>query len=97
MYDEIEIEDMKYDEVNQVYTYPCPCGDRFIISLEELLDGEDIAPCPSCTLRIRVIYDVENLPGLHEEDLENVADIPSGEMEEATVVKASSENKNNSA
>jgi hypothetical protein len=24
---------------------------------EDLLDGEDIAQCPSCTLRIRVIYD----------------------------------------
>jgi hypothetical protein len=23
----------------------------------ELWDGEDVAPCPSCTLRIRIIYD----------------------------------------
>ena len=66
VYDEVEIEDMIYDEVEQIYTYPCPCGDRFIISLEELLDGEDIAPCPSCTLRIRVIFDEESLPALKE-------------------------------
>lgn len=30
----------------------------------ELWDGEDVAPCPSCTLRIRVIYEEENLPPL---------------------------------
>lgn len=26
-------------------------------SQAELWDGEDVAPCPSCTLRIRIIYD----------------------------------------
>lgn len=30
--DEIEIEDMTWDEVKQVYHYPCPCGDRFEIT-----------------------------------------------------------------
>jgi hypothetical protein len=32
-YDEIEIEDFKFDEEKQIYTYPCPCGDKFLISL----------------------------------------------------------------
>ena len=62
IYDEIEIEDMIYDKETELYTYPCPCGDKFSISLEELLDGEEIATCPSCTLRIRVIFDEEKLP-----------------------------------
>jgi CSL zinc finger len=62
IYDEVEIEDMTFNPETEVYSYPCPCGDRFQISLEELLDGEDIASCPSCTLRIRVIYDEESLP-----------------------------------
>jgi CSL zinc finger len=30
--DEIEIEDMAWDEERQIYHYPCPCGDRFEIS-----------------------------------------------------------------
>ena len=30
-HDEIEIEDMDFDEENQIYHYPCPCGDRFEI------------------------------------------------------------------
>ena len=27
----------------RVYTYPCPCGDKFSISIDELADGEEIA------------------------------------------------------
>lgn len=59
-YDEIEIEDMDWDESLQAFTYQCPCGDLFQITLEELADGEEIAHCPSCSLIIRVIYDPED-------------------------------------
>lgn len=59
VYDEVEIEDMTYDEALQTYFYPCPCGDRFQIALADLQDEEtDIAVCPSCSLMIRVIYEV---------------------------------------
>ncbi|EDQ92734.1 CSL zinc finger domain-containing protein, partial [Monosiga brevicollis MX1] len=57
-HDEIEIEDFDYDEDTESYTYPCPCGDLFRITKEELMDGEDIARCPSCSLLVRVIYDM---------------------------------------
>ncbi|KAJ7280170.1 zf-CSL-domain-containing protein [Mycena rebaudengoi] len=56
-YDEIEIEDMVWDETKGVYHYPCPCGDRFEITRRQLADCEDIATCPSCSLIIRVIFD----------------------------------------
>jgi diphthamide biosynthesis protein 3 len=56
-YDEIEIEDMLFDDIKGVYHYPCPCGDRFEISRAQLANYEDIATCPSCSLIIRVIYD----------------------------------------
>lgn len=59
-YEEVEIEDMDYDEELRTYSYPCPCGDRFQISIQQLLDGEDIAKCPSCSLVIKVIYDPED-------------------------------------
>ncbi|KAK5704829.1 Diphthamide biosynthesis protein 3 [Elasticomyces elasticus] len=63
IYDEIEIEDMTYDSTLQIYHYPCPCGDRFEISLDDLRDGDtDIGICPSCSLQIRVIYEVDDLP-----------------------------------
>jgi diphthamide biosynthesis protein 3 len=32
-YDEIEIEDFTYDEEKEMFTYPCPCGDKFQITL----------------------------------------------------------------
>ncbi len=90
-YDEVEIEDMDFvedEEHGGLYTYPCPCGDHFQITLvnschfhicasfsclalpgllisndtavrpqKELLEGEEIARCPSCSLYITVIYD----------------------------------------
>ncbi|MCJ1453565.1 Diphthamide biosynthesis protein 3 [Mycoblastus sanguinarius] len=62
IYDEIEIEDMTYHEVTTIYTYPCPCGDQFEISLADLRDGEEIAVCPSCSLMIKVIFEAEDLP-----------------------------------
>ncbi|KAG8627360.1 hypothetical protein KVT40_004843 [Elsinoe batatas] len=63
IYDEIEIEDMTYDSTLEIYHYPCPCGDRFEIGLADLRDGEEIAVCPSCSLMIRVVFEVEDLPG----------------------------------
>lgn len=68
IYEEVEIEDLDYDPVKRIYTYPCPCGDKFSISLEALWDGEDIATCPSCTLRIEIIYDEDDLPPLPQDD-----------------------------
>ncbi|KAK2768491.1 Diphthamide biosynthesis protein 3 [Arachnomyces sp. PD_36] len=62
IYDEIEIEDMTYDPTLQIYHYPCPCGDRFEIGIADLKDGEEIAVCPSCSLMVRVIFDLDDLP-----------------------------------
>lgn len=60
-YDEVEIEDMTFDPDTQIFTYPCPCGDRFQISIDDMYDGEDIALCPSCSLMIQVVFDKEDL------------------------------------
>lgn len=61
IYDEIEIEDMAWDVERCSLTYPCPCGDKFILAAEDLLNGEDIAPCPSCSLRIRIVFDPDTV------------------------------------
>lgn len=58
IYDEIEIEDMTFDPALQIYHFPCPCGDRFEIAIDDLRDGEEIAVCPSCSLMIRVIFEL---------------------------------------
>eukprot|EP00890_Picochlorum_soloecismus_P002629 jgi/Picsp_1/3367/NSC_06205-R1_diphthamide biosynthesis protein 3 len=57
LHDEVELEDMDWNEELQAFTFQCPCGDLFQISLEELAAGEEIARCPSCSLYVQVIYD----------------------------------------
>ncbi|GIY01792.1 DPH3 homolog [Caerostris darwini] len=66
-HDEVEIEDFEYDEEEEMYYYPCPCGDKFEISKEDLANGEDVATCPSCSLVIKVIYNVEDFQNTDEE------------------------------
>ncbi|GAM26135.1 hypothetical protein SAMD00019534_093100 [Acytostelium subglobosum LB1] len=70
-YDEIEIEDMEFDEDERVFYYPCPCGDRFRITEEEILAGEEVAKCPSCSLLLHVIYSPDDFV---VEEEESVAD-----------------------
>jgi diphthamide biosynthesis protein 3 len=90
IYEEVEIEDMDFDEDTLMYTYPCPCGDKFRISLEELLEGEDIAKCPSCTLRIMVIYEMEDLPILVNDDDNNSEKETDEENNDSVVDKLNS-------
>jgi diphthamide biosynthesis protein 3 len=88
IYEEVEFEDLDYDPKTQIYTYPCPCGDKFSISLEALWDGEDIATCPSCTLRIEIIYDEDDLPPLRiddDEDDENENNGSAGKNDDVKV------------
>ena len=63
-YDEVDLEDMDWNESLEEFTYACPCGDIFRITLEELKDGEEIARCPSCSLVLTVIYDPDELPSI---------------------------------
>jgi diphthamide biosynthesis protein 3 len=91
LYEEIEIEDMTYDLETLTYSYPCPCGDKFKISLEDLWDGEDIADCQSCTLFISVIYEEKDLPPLpdeSDEEDEKEAQEAEGEKEVVEAIAA---------
>ncbi|CCE65215.1 hypothetical protein TPHA_0K00810 [Tetrapisispora phaffii CBS 4417] len=66
-YDQIEIEDMTFDPTTQIFTYPCPCGDRFQVYIDDLFDGEEAAVCPSCSLMIQVIFEKEDLVEFYQE------------------------------
>lgn len=57
IYDEVEIEDMDFDPDYQIFTSPCPCGDKFQITLAQLEGGYAVAECPSCSLKVRIIFD----------------------------------------
>mmetsp|Transcript_11245 Transcript_11245/g.33284 ORF Transcript_11245/g.33284 Transcript_11245/m.33284 type:complete len:98 (-) Transcript_11245:407-700(-) len=69
VYDEIPIADLDFDEQEEVYTHACPCGDVFVISVDELREGSQIAHCNDCSLKIRVLVDDETKRklGLNEE------------------------------
>jgi diphthamide biosynthesis protein 3 len=71
-YDEVEIEDMEFNEDDGSYHYPCPCGDLFQITLEQLKNKEEIATCPSCSLVIRVIYNPEDFEIDEDEEDDNI-------------------------
>lgn len=55
-YDQIDIVDFTYSRELELFTYPCPCGDVFTISLDDLRTGETIARCNSCSLLVQVVY-----------------------------------------
>lgn len=69
IYDQVEIEDFEFDPEQQIFTYPCPCGDKFQILLEDLKDGEDIAVCPTCSLMVQVVLEEEDL-GQYLQDIQ---------------------------
>lgn len=72
-YDEVEIEDMVWDDAAQVYHYPCPCGDRFEITRPQLGQGYDVGQCPSCSLLIRIIFDQMDFEQYADEGDSNAA------------------------
>ena len=37
IYDTLEIEDLDFEEDTMTFYYPCPCGDRFAITLVSVL------------------------------------------------------------
>ena len=47
---EVPLDDFEYDEVDEVYSYACRCGDFYEIEYEDLLDGVKILSCNSIAL-----------------------------------------------
>jgi len=60
-YDEVDILEFKYYRESRMFSYPCPCGDLFLISLEDMENGEITARCPSCSLMVRVVYEDKDI------------------------------------
>lgn len=61
IYEYVKLEDFDFEEDIKTFFYPCPCGDIFEITLDALLKGETICRCPSCSLRIKVVYQRDDL------------------------------------
>lgn len=64
-HDEVEIEDFEYNEETGVFTYPCPCGDLFSITRDQLEDGEDIARCGWSSASVADTHTSQHPPPRH--------------------------------
>ncbi|KAF9377189.1 Diphthamide biosynthesis protein 4 [Podila verticillata] len=56
--DDIDLDDMDYDEESSIYTSPCRCSGEYIISEDELELGVDTVVCSTCSLIVRIHYEV---------------------------------------
>ena len=65
VHEEVSLDKFEFDVELDGYLYPCPCGDEFFISIDDLKDGFDIAECDSCSLKVKVLYD-------HKKFMENL-------------------------
>ena len=59
VHEEVNLSEMEFDEELEGYLYDCPCGDEFFISIQDLKKGLNIAECPSCSLKLRVLFDFQ--------------------------------------
>ncbi|KAL8270328.1 hypothetical protein Esti_005763 [Eimeria stiedai] len=74
-YEEVRLQELEFDALEQHFVYPCPCGDLFELSVVELraavassgTHGFALASCPSCSLKIRVLFENAELKVLEEE------------------------------
>ncbi|KAF9954105.1 Diphthamide biosynthesis protein 4 [Mortierella alpina] len=57
--DDIDLDDMDYNEDSSTYSAPCRCSGEYVISEDELELGVDTVVCSTCSLIVRIHYEVE--------------------------------------
>lgn len=57
--DEVDLDDMSYDEATRSYSWPCRCAGTVLVTESLLAEGLDVFGCDTCSLTIRVLYDDE--------------------------------------
>lgn len=55
--DDIDLDDMEFDEESGTYASPCRCSGEYIISVNELELGVDTVTCSTCSLIVRIHYE----------------------------------------
>ena len=73
-YDEVNLTDMVFQEDTEIFQHPCPCGDKFFITVEDLFENEDKAKCPSCSLILKVNFNLTMLEAKFPEEFEKSHD-----------------------
>ncbi|KAK3813988.1 MAG: hypothetical protein J3Q66DRAFT_345329 [Benniella sp.] len=55
--EDIDLDDMEFDEDAETYSSPCRCSGEFVISVKELELGVDTVTCSTCSLIVRIHYE----------------------------------------
>jgi len=62
IYEDVGINEMMFDaRGGGIWQYDCPCGDIFTITRDELERGISVAVCPTCSLKVRVRFNADDL------------------------------------
>ncbi|KAG0363136.1 hypothetical protein BC939DRAFT_459141 [Gamsiella multidivaricata] len=56
--DDIDLDDMDFDEETGIYSSPCRCSGEYVITEDELELGVDIVVCSTCSLIVRIHYEI---------------------------------------
>ena len=56
---EVDLDDMIFDEANQLFSYRCRCGETIVVTCNALEQGHNQTSCPNCSLRISVAYEID--------------------------------------
>ncbi|KAF9207655.1 Diphthamide biosynthesis protein 4 [Haplosporangium sp. Z 27] len=56
--DDIDLDDMEYNEETGSYSLPCRCSGEYVVSEDELELGVDTVACSTCSLIVRIHYEV---------------------------------------
>ena len=81
--EEIDLNEMSFDEQNDIYTWSCRCGGNYRVSVAQLVDGIDTVPCDGCSFAIRISYQ-EQEEGDEEEETPNFKMKAEGEVQQVT-------------
>ena len=69
--DTVDLDSMEYEEEEEegggAYSTPCRCGGSYTITEHDLEEGVDVVCCSTCTLSIRILYQLAEKSGGEEE------------------------------
>lgn len=57
---EVDLDDMEYDEDTGTYYYDCRCGEGYHVTEDQLSENIDVLTCTGCSLLIKVLYQLQS-------------------------------------
>ena len=60
---EVDIDDLEFSQSRNLFLHRCRCGDTVEVPVSSLDRGEEVFGCDSCSLSVRVLYELELEPG----------------------------------